>query len=106
MDRKIQNHILPFRALNLNPGKNKVGGPDDDLNRTLYWLDLWKDDANCTGFNVRLLDDQSIEPGALVSFPGSGNSWLRMLLEGLTGIFVNSVYGDGDNNFRSKSKLL
>lgn len=32
----------------------------------------------------------------LVSFPGSGNSWVRYLLQQSTGIFTGSVYIDGE----------
>jgi len=76
-----------------------------DQNRTLDWLDLWADDPNCTQFGVTLLDEKSVEPRALVSFPGSGNSWLRMLLMGLSGIFVHSVYSGDDSLFRSKGRF-
>lgn len=31
---------------------------------------------------------------ALVSFPGSGNSWLRYLIENASGYFTGSVYND------------
>jgi hypothetical protein len=31
---------------------------------------------------------------ALVSFPGSGNSWLRYLIESATGIFTGSIFND------------
>ncbi|XP_078485224.1 sialate:O-sulfotransferase 2-like [Ciona intestinalis] len=33
---------------------------------------------------------------ALISFPGSGNTWLRHLLEQATGIYTGSVYTDKD----------
>ena len=33
-------------------------------------------------------------PVALVSYPGSGNSWARVLLEEVTGIYTGSVYCD------------
>jgi len=36
----------------------------------------------------------SSEAVALVSFPGSGNTWTRLLLEQVTGIFTGSVYCD------------
>jgi len=32
---------------------------------------------------------------ALISFPGSGNSWVRQLLETTTGVYTGSVYCDG-----------
>lgn len=79
---------------------------DSDPNRTLDWLDLWNGDPNCTNHDVILLKPNSnLEPGALVSFPGSGNSWLRMLLMGISGVFINSVYGGEDSLFRSKGML-
>ena len=31
---------------------------------------------------------------ALTSVPGSGNTWVRYLIERTTGIFTGSVYGD------------
>ena len=33
-------------------------------------------------------------PTALASFPGSGNTWLRFLIESATGIFTGSRYKD------------
>lgn len=33
---------------------------------------------------------------ALVSFPGSGNTWVRYLLQQLSGTMTGSVYDDGD----------
>ncbi len=72
--------------------------------RTLLWLDLWNNDPNCTKFDVSLLEEASVEPGALVSFPGSGNSWLRMLLMGVTGVYINSIYGGQDGQFESRGE--
>ena len=33
---------------------------------------------------------------ALASFPGSGNTWLRYLIEGITGIFSGTFYFNDD----------
>ncbi len=78
----------------------------DDLNRTLYLLDLWNNDTHCLKHEVYLLKPESqVKPGALVSFPGSGNSWLRMLLMGTTGIFATSVYDGEDGLFVSKGMM-
>jgi len=42
-----------------------------------------------------------------VSFPGSGNSWLRMLIQGVSGVFIASIYPVGDDNlFHSKGKAI
>ena len=42
--------------------------------------------------DMRFINDS--ETVALVSFPGSGNTWTRLLLEQVTGIFTGSVYCD------------
>ena len=94
----VKNPIVPLSAVEVNPST--------DANRTLKWLDLWGNDENCTKFNVTLLADETIKPRALVSFPGSGNTWLRMLLMGVTGIYINSVYGGDDALFESKGTPL
>lgn len=66
---------------------------DVDLNRTFEQFDLWSNDSICASHRVYWLKPgKQFHPGALVSFPGSGNSWLRMLLMGITGILVDSVY--------------
>ena len=31
----------------------------------------------------------------LASFPGSGNTWVRLLLEDASGFYTGSVYADG-----------
>ena len=90
--------IEPFEEIEIQPST--------ELNRTLKWLDLWGDDPNCTKFDVTLLEEKSAETRALVSFPGSGNTWLRMLLMGITGVYINSVYGGDDALFESKGSLL
>ena len=42
----------------------------------------------------------------IVSFPGSGNTWVRYLLQQMTGTLTGSVYEDGDlqrNGFRGEN---
>lgn len=59
-------------------------------------------DLNCLQHPVHLLKPGSQpKPGAFVSFPGSGNTWLRTLLMGITGLFIGSVYED---TFHSNGK--
>lgn len=91
--------IEPFPEL-------KLDEDDGDLNRTLDWLDLWNEDGNCTKYESRVLQPgRQPQTGALVSFPGSGNSWLRMLLVGVTGVFISSIYPGEDSQFKSKGNL-
>ena len=42
----------------------------------------------------RLAQFRSLPPMALASFPGSGNTWVRYLIEGATGVFTGSIYLD------------
>jgi hypothetical protein len=65
------------------------------FNLTLTYLP-WKDDPACQQYMIRFIMDKSYPPMALVSYPGSGNTWIRQLIEGLTGIFTGSVYEDED----------
>ncbi|KAK4293256.1 hypothetical protein Pmani_034036 [Petrolisthes manimaculis] len=44
--------------------------------------------------NFTLLLGVGIVPVRLVSFPGSGNTWLRYLVESATGVFTGAVYND------------
>ena len=45
-------------------------------------------------------------PTALASFPGSGNTWLRFLIESATGVFTGSRYKDLQIQMYGKSKNI
>ena len=102
----IEKSVPVFKIItssNLNIEKlPRIGAPSTDPNRTLNWLDLWSNDTFCNQFSVHLLEE-NLQPRALVSFPGSGNTWLRMLLMGVTGLYVDTIY-PGDEFFISKGK--
>jgi hypothetical protein len=55
--------------------------------------------------SCRFITDPGREPIALASFPGSGNTWLRGLLQLATGVCTGSLYCDKDlakNGFRGE----
>jgi hypothetical protein len=54
----------------------------------------WPKDPRCSRFRTHFAKRKTFKPRALVSFPGSGNSWLRYLIEGSTGFFTGSVFND------------
>ena len=56
-------------------------------------------DSNCRKYsNANIFNDGTFEiTPALVSFPGSGNSWLRIMLAALTGMFVDAIYPEKVN---------
>ena len=54
----------------------------------------WEKDPECSHHAIRLSKKKSLPQTLLVSFPGSGNTWARYLIECATGIFTGSVYDD------------
>ena len=54
----------------------------------------WKEvqDQECQKVDVMFAEEGSLPMMALVSFPRSGNSWLRQLIEAMTGVFTGSFY--------------
>ena len=40
-------------------------------------------------------EENELELVMLASFPGSGNTWVRLLLEDASGFYTGSVYTDG-----------
>ena len=68
------------------------------VNNTNSAVDLsfrpWRNDPECSSFVVQFIRNGSQSPMALATFPGSGNTWIRGLIERLTGYFTGSVYGD------------
>ena len=46
------------------------------------------------------------DPTAIASFPGSGNTWLRFLIESATGIFTGSRYKDLQIQMYGKCSIL
>lgn len=99
--------LNPIAPLNGFKALWKASRDQTNLNTTLYELDLWNSsDTRCFKHQVYLLKEGSVpQPAALVSYPGSGNSWLRMLLMGITGVYVDSMYPD-DSVFVSKGMIM
>ena len=48
------------------------------------------EDAECRDVVVMFAEEDSLPMLALVSYPRSGNSWLRQLLEAASGVFTGS----------------
>ncbi len=54
----------------------------------------WSDDEACKDLVVRFSAPHSLPPVGLASYPSSGNTWLRYLIEAASGIFTGSLYDD------------
>jgi len=63
----------------------------------------WKDvgSQRCKRLKTRFILPEVRPRVALATYPGSGNTWTRHLIEGLTGVFTGDVYNDTllDNTF-------
>ena len=72
------------------------------LSRTYY---PWPANKQCENFTTVFSKGQMLPAVALASNPNSGNTWLRYLIEGITGIFTGSFYGDIDLSRKGNSGL-
>nr|XP_053655910.1 uncharacterized protein LOC128704793 isoform X1 [Cherax quadricarinatus] len=64
-----------------------------DYSRPSYYP--WRTTRDeCSNYATRFLVGGGCPLIPLVSFPGSGNTWLRYLVQTLTGVFTGSVYHD------------
>ena len=55
---------------------------------------FWPSDPQCGQYRTRFVVSHSLPTRALISYPGSGNTWIRYLLEATTGVFTGSVFND------------
>ena len=55
---------------------------------------FWESDPECGKYRTRFVVSHSLPTRALISYPGSGNTWIRYLLEAATGVFTGSVFND------------
>ena len=54
----------------------------------------WPSDERCGNLATIFSNKNPLHLVSLASFPNSGNTWLRYLIEGATGIFTGSFYDD------------
>ncbi|XP_068082080.1 uncharacterized protein [Anabrus simplex] len=65
-----------------------------ELDRSRKSFTPWPYSEDCRRYHVHFARQKSLPMTALVSFPGSGNTWVRYLLETASGVFTGSVYTD------------
>lgn len=51
----------------------------------------WKNDSECNKYFIEFIRERNYPKMALASYPGSGNTWMRGIIERLTGYFTGSV---------------
>lgn len=84
-----ENHLPP--ASKVDGGGVKYA---NDNSKDIYYEKLWPKTNNLRKKAVKATEVPETGLTALASFPGSGNTWLRYLLQQATGIYTGSVYKD------------
>ena len=82
-----------------NSDNNSVKKHSSAISPLDLQLQPWKDDPECAQFLVEFIrrdGTQRQKPMALASFPGSGSTYVRGMIERLTGYFIGSLYADKD----------
>ncbi|XP_047469300.1 uncharacterized protein LOC125025367 isoform X5 [Penaeus chinensis] len=90
-----RTHIRPIDGGNANSGSLEAGTiqyRNLNINMTASSQQLWPNDTQCDRLTVR--PGRGISQTWLLSFPRSGNTWTRYLVEAATGVFTTSVYHD------------
>jgi hypothetical protein len=55
---------------------------------------------------VKFSTNRSLPAIGLVSYPSSGNTWIRYLIEAVTGVFTGSFYNDSAIGRRGLDPIL
>ena len=90
MDQKIKNREQMLKKSVIeNPPITSVdwaeGGPEHHF---------WKNMTSCKDYKTKFAKVNTLPSRALVSYPGSGNTWIRYLIEGATGVYTGSIFND------------
>jgi len=71
---------------------------DDWSEKEKIWLNIthfpWPMDETCRKYSVTFAKPKSYPVVGLASYPSSGNTWIRYLIEGITGHYTGSMYND------------
>ena len=90
MERALQSkHMAVLLAVNKRHAQHKGGLPSTSRRSGRFPAIHW-----CRPLGYRAAIPQRDSVIALASFPGSGNTWLRYLLQQATGIITGSIYKD------------
>ncbi len=66
----------------------------------------WFEDSQCKKYHISFSTHKSLPLIGLASFPRSGNTWIRYLIEGATGIFTGSFYDNDCMTSLGKISIL
>ena len=100
-DNEARNEMIKRNGGNNDIIKNHCNPKEDTVSDyQINWDEegpqhsLWPQSSTCGVLMTRFAMVGSLPLTALVSYPGSGNTWVRYLIEGATGVFTGSVFDD------------
>jgi len=85
MEQKVEHREKMLEEKKMKVVDWAEGGPEHQL---------WPNTTLCSDYRTRFARVSSLPPRALVSYPGSGNTWVRYLVEGATGLYTGSIFND------------
>ena len=87
----LPNLVIKRHYFNYVPVAEEEGEGDVEMS-----FQPWRshNDPECSSFVVQFILNASQPLMALATYPGSGNTWIRGLIERLTGYFTGSPYAD------------
>jgi len=82
---------------------NKVGSFNKSPRMSITWGEWketqpWPEDSECSVYRTRIAVNGSIPSRALASYPGSGNTWSRLLIESATGLFTGAIFNSSNTD--------
>jgi len=90
--------IVSYPQVPLKFPNNLKRDLNDWSKKERLWLNIshfpWPLDETCRKYSVTFAKPKSIPIIGLASYPSSGNTWLRYLIEGITGHYTGSMYND------------
>lgn len=85
-----------------NDEKQSISFTDASFNPRITYP--WRGDPSCQHFTIQMAQRNSLSKWALTSFPGSGVTWLRQMIESLTGIYTGSIHKGDPLPFRDHNE--
>lgn len=101
LEQPSKHRLLEYFSLEHEQGKSQVFVSNV--------LDIayrpWGDDPDCKDYIVGFIRNGSRPTMALISYPGSRNTWTWGIIERLSGYFTGSVYADKSLYLKANSSL-
>jgi hypothetical protein len=99
--------VIFYSIYGLGPGthmEQRIASREQSIEHqpgmTVNWAEggpehsFWQNITSCREYTTRFAKVRTLPIRALVSYPGSGNTWVRYLIEAATGMYTGSKFND------------